>query len=106
MLIYKCLYLFVNSVVCGVVALGAEVICARVPGLTPRQREMCRTSPDAMVAVGDGVRLATEECRYQFRHQRWNCSAIGSGNVFGHVVVVGQCFFHCYRHSPIMYMIS
>lgn len=77
-------------VVCGVVALGAEVICARVPGLTPRQREMCRAAPDAMVAVGDGVRLATAECRYQFRQQRWNCSAIGGANSFGHVVVVGE----------------
>jgi hypothetical protein len=43
-----------------------------------------------MVAVGDGVRLGTVECQEQFRHRRWNCSAIGSGSVFGHVVVVGK----------------
>jgi hypothetical protein len=43
-----------------------------------------------MVAVGDGVRLGTVECQEQFRHRRWNCSAIGSGSVFGHVVVVGE----------------
>jgi hypothetical protein len=73
-----------------VAALEAHVICGRIPGLTARQREMCRSSPDAMVAVGDGVRLGTVECQEQFRHRRWNCSAIGSGSVFGHVVVVGE----------------
>ncbi|KAJ9589353.1 hypothetical protein L9F63_017441, partial [Diploptera punctata] len=71
-----------------VAALEAHVICGRIPGLTARQRDMCRASPDAMVAVGDGVRLGTLECQQQFRHRRWNCSAIGSGSVFGHVVIV------------------
>lgn len=80
-------------VVCGMMTtLGAEVICGRVPGLTTRQREMCRTLPDAMVAVGDGIRLATDECRYQFRHHRWNCTAISNPNSFGHVVIVGEFF--------------
>ena len=51
---------------------------------------MCRAAPDAMVAVGDGIRLGTMECQEQFKFQRWNCSAIGRGNSFGHVVVVGK----------------
>ncbi|XP_069682106.1 protein Wnt-7b isoform X2 [Periplaneta americana] len=83
-----------------VAALEAHVICGRIPGLTARQRDMCRSSPDAMVAVGDGVRLGTLECQEQFRHRRWNCSAIGSGSVFGHVVVVGS------REAAFTYAIS
>ncbi|KDR23182.1 hypothetical protein L798_15751 [Zootermopsis nevadensis] len=83
-----------------VAALEAHVICGRIPGLTARQREMCRSSPDAMVAVGDGVRLGTVECQEQFRHRRWNCSAIGSGSVFGHVVVVGS------REAAFTYAVS
>jgi hypothetical protein len=55
---------------------------------------MCRSSPDAMVAVGDGVRLGTAECQEEFQYRRWNCSAIGSGSVFGHVVVVGEYSSH------------
>ncbi|KAJ8873265.1 hypothetical protein PR048_026899 [Dryococelus australis] len=74
----------------GVVALGAHTVCARIPGLTARQRDMCRAAPDAMVATGDGVRLALHECHFQFRHRRWNCSAIGSHHAFGHVVIVGE----------------
>ncbi|KAK5648807.1 hypothetical protein RI129_003699 [Pyrocoelia pectoralis] len=74
--------------VCGVIALGAEVICGRVPGLTIKQKEMCKAAPDAMVAVGDGVRLAATECLYQFRHQRWNCTGISNPTSFGHVITV------------------
>ncbi|XP_023715845.1 protein Wnt-7b [Cryptotermes secundus] len=83
-----------------VAALEAHVICGRIPGLTALQRDMCRSSPDAMVAVGDGVRLGTVECQEQFRHRRWNCSAIGSGSVFGHVVVVGS------REAAFTYAVS
>ncbi|KAJ8976158.1 hypothetical protein NQ317_018052 [Molorchus minor] len=64
--------------------------CSVIPGLTSRQREMCRMSPDAMVAVGDGIRLATNECRYQFRHHRWNCTGIENPSSFGHVVIVDE----------------
>ncbi|KAJ3648840.1 hypothetical protein Zmor_020612 [Zophobas morio] len=73
----------------GVITLGSEVFCSRIPGLTSRQRDMCRSSPDAMVAVGDGIRLATSECKYQFRHHRWNCTGIDNPTSFGHVVIVG-----------------
>ncbi|XP_068083606.1 protein Wnt-7b [Anabrus simplex] len=87
-------------VMSSVVALGAHVICSRIPGLTARQRDMCRQAPDAMVAVGDGVKLGVMECQEQFRNRRWNCSAIGSGNVFGHVVVVGS------REAAFTYAVS
>lgn len=88
---FSLMLLYFGRIVYGMMTtLGAEVICGRVPGLTYRQREMCRTSPDAMVAVGDGIRLATDECKYQFRHHRWNCTAISNPNSFGHVVIVGE----------------
>jgi wingless-type MMTV integration site family, member 7 len=73
-----------------VAALGAHVICGRIPGLTPRQRDLCRASPDAIAAVSEGARVGTLECRFQFRHHRWNCSTIGSDAIFGHVMVVGK----------------
>ncbi|CAG9766162.1 unnamed protein product [Ceutorhynchus assimilis] len=87
-------------IVYGVFSLGAEVFCSRIPGLTSKQREMCRSSPDAMVAIGDGIRMATDECKYQFRHQRWNCSGIENPASFGHVVIVGS------REAAFTYAIS
>lgn len=82
-------FYFVSSVVSSSSTLGAEIICNRIPGLTEKQREMCRQAPDAMVAIGAGVRLGLLECQELFKHQRWNCSAIGWPEVFTHVVVVG-----------------
>ncbi|KAL1513155.1 hypothetical protein ABEB36_002607 [Hypothenemus hampei] len=61
---------------------------------------MCKSSPDAMVAIGDGIRMATDECKYQFRHQRWNCSGIENPSSFGHVVIVGS------REAAFTYAIS
>ncbi|CAG0881892.1 unnamed protein product [Darwinula stevensoni] len=52
----------------------AWAICARIPGLTELQRNMCRSAPDTMVAAGQGSRLALGECQRLFRHRRWNCS--------------------------------
>ena len=58
----------------SVVALGANIICNRIPGLAPRQRTICQSRPDAVVAVGEGAKLALAECRHQFHGRRWNCT--------------------------------
>ena len=55
-------------------ALGANIICNKIPGLAPRQRAICRSRPDAIVAIGEGARLGLAECQYQVRNMRWNCS--------------------------------
>ncbi|XP_037302311.1 protein Wnt-7b-like, partial [Manduca sexta] len=71
---------------CGGVSLGAHLVCAKAPGLTDKQRAMCRASPAAIAAIGDGLRMAYEECRVQLSGRRWNCSGVGDGNHFGHVM--------------------
>ncbi|XP_012286596.1 protein Wnt-7b isoform X2 [Orussus abietinus] len=53
-----------------------------------------------MPAVGEGAELGLRECRYQFRHHRWNCSHVANDQVFGHVVVVGS------REAAFTYAIS
>uniref|UniRef100_A0A1B6CTV4 Protein Wnt n=1 Tax=Clastoptera arizonana TaxID=38151 RepID=A0A1B6CTV4_9HEMI len=96
-------------VMSSVVALGAHVICSRIPGLTVKQRDMCRAAPDAMVAVGDGIRLGTMECQEQFKSKRWNCTAIGRGNSFGHVVVVGSreaAFTYAIASAGVAYAVT
>ncbi|KAM3958722.1 wnt oncogene analog 2 [Aphomia sociella] len=64
--------------------LGANLVCAR--GLTDKQRAMCHSSPAAVAAVGTGVSMAYEECRAQLSGHRWNCSGVGDGTYFGHVM--------------------
>lgn len=74
-------------------ALSAEQICNKIPGLTYKQRMLCAAKPDAMVAISNGAKLGLAECQEQFKYHRWNCTAIGSRNGFGHVVVVGMLFY-------------
>uniref|UniRef100_A0A8D8Q9G2 Protein Wnt n=2 Tax=Cacopsylla melanoneura TaxID=428564 RepID=A0A8D8Q9G2_9HEMI len=74
----------------GSLSLGASIICARIPGLSSKQREMCVAYPDLMAAIGSGVSLGLAECQTQFRLHRWNCSATRRPDTFGHVVIVGS----------------
>ncbi|XP_064097298.1 protein Wnt-7b-like [Macrobrachium nipponense] len=77
--------------VSSVVALGANLLCSRLLGLTPRQRKICSRAPDAIVAISEGARVGISECQHQFRNHRWNCSLMaGASSVFGHVVLVAS----------------
>lgn len=79
------------------VALGANIICNKIPGLAPRQRAICQSRPDAIIVIGEGAQLGINECQYQFRYGRWNCSALGERTVFGQELRVGQSAGHV-RH--------
>ncbi|XP_015911327.1 protein Wnt-7b-like isoform X1 [Parasteatoda tepidariorum] len=83
-----------------VIAVRAADICNKIPGLTMPQRIFCQTRPDIVVAIGEGTRLGVAECQRQFRYHRWNCSTIGSNQVFGHVIVVGS------REAAYMYSVT
>lgn len=72
------------------VALGANVICNKIPGLAPRQRAICQSRPDAIIVIGEGAQMGIDECQHQFRFGRWNCSALGEKTVFGQELRVGK----------------
>nr|AGR51128.1 wingless-type MMTV integration site family, member eta [Lethenteron camtschaticum] len=93
----------------AVVAPGANIICGKIPGLSPRQRALCRSRPDAMVAVGEGARLGIGECRHQFRFSRWNCLALGEETVFGQELKGGSreaAFQHAVISAAVAYAIT
>lgn len=75
----------------SVVALGANIICNKIPGLAPKQRNICGTRPDAIVAIGEGAKLGKAECRYQFKDFRWNCTLPGGDRtMFGYEKLGGS----------------
>ncbi|XP_041348365.1 protein Wnt-7b-like [Gigantopelta aegis] len=85
----------------SVVALGANIICNKIPGLAPKQRAICRGRPDAIVAIGEGAKLGHTECQFQFRNLRWNCTNVGyGGSMFGYEQLTGS------REAAFMYAIS
>lgn len=79
----RVLSLSVRRALSSVVALGANIICNKIPGLAPRQRAICQSRPDAIIVIGEGAQMGINECQYQFRFGRWNCSALGEKTVFG-----------------------
>ncbi|XP_068057552.1 protein Wnt-7a isoform X2 [Anomalospiza imberbis] len=79
----------------SVVALGASIICNKIPGLAPRQRAICQSRPDAIIVIGEGSQMGINECQFQFRNGRWNCSALGERTVFGKELKVGTCSRLC-----------
>lgn len=83
-------FVCVQRALSSVVALGANIICNKIPGLAPRQRVICQSRPDAIIVIGEGAQLGINECQYQFRYGRWNCSALGERTVFGQELRVGQ----------------
>lgn len=96
----------------SVVALGANVICSKIPGLSPRQRSICQSRPDAIVAIGEGADMGLTECRHQFRYRRWNCTSFGNEEtLFGQQMLSGKIIiiyihFHLFSRSVLPFNIS
>ncbi|CAA9997655.1 unnamed protein product [Nesidiocoris tenuis] len=66
------------------------MVCGRMGGLTKRQREICRATPETMLAISDGIRIAMDECHRQFSNHRWNCSSINFKYPMGYLITVGS----------------
>ena len=66
-----------------------EEECDQLGGLVKQQRLICKRNVDMMDAVKAGAVDAIEECQYQFRHRRWNCSTVNAATVFGRIVKSG-----------------
>ncbi|XP_043230661.1 protein Wnt-16-like [Amphibalanus amphitrite] len=70
----------------------ARSICAALPGLVARQIEVCQTHPNAIPSVSNGARKGIQECQWQFRNERWNCttSTEREHNVFRYTLQRGS----------------
>ena len=57
--------------------------------LVPKQVQFCREKPSFMEAVKLGALEAINECQFQFRTQRWNCSTLAVKEAD----IMGECLF-------------
>uniref|UniRef100_A0A914D8N0 Protein Wnt n=2 Tax=Acrobeloides nanus TaxID=290746 RepID=A0A914D8N0_9BILA len=74
-------------------------VCMELKGLSPGQARICELFKDHMPAVGQGARQAIEECEYQFRDNRWNCSTPPDSGIIGPIHKLGT------RESAFTYAI-
>ncbi|XP_064633507.1 protein Wnt-7b-like isoform X2 [Lineus longissimus] len=84
----KDLYSFLGNLllISSAVALGANIICNKIPGLAPKQRVICQRSPEALVYIGQGAKLGLRECEDQFKYHRWNCTSLGEDTFLGELL--------------------
>lgn len=63
------------------------------PPLRRKQRRLVRDNPGVLAAVARGLKLAVDECQYQFKDRRWNCPTsdfLKEKNIFGKIVQIGK----------------
>ena len=74
---------------------AARAVCSSLPGLAEQQIEVCLQHPNTIRSVSDGARRGIQECQYQFRNERWNCTTRNDEqSVFGYILERGK--FHAY----------
>lgn len=66
------------------------VFCWCGPCVYVLKVQICKRSVEVMDAVRHGAQLAIDECQFQFRNRRWNCSTVETMPVFGKVVTQGK----------------
>jgi hypothetical protein len=66
-------------------------VCSSLPGLVAQQVEVCIQHPNTIRSVSDGARRGIQECQYQFRNERWNCTTRNDEqSVFGYILERGK----------------
>lgn len=65
-------------------------MCQELIGLAKRQQKICRRNVEVMDSVRYGAHMAIDECQFQFRNRRWNCSTVDPVKVFGNFLKLGE----------------
>lgn len=75
-------------------------MCTSLIGLAKRQEKICRRNIEVMESVKFGAHMAIEECQFQFRNRRWNCSTVDPVKLFGNFLKLGKFNYpHCIYFS-------
>lgn len=67
--------------------------CSNLDTLSRNQKLLCQRYIGHMHYVSDGAKDGINECKYQFRNRRWNCSTVDDDSVFGKVIKTGNLKF-------------
>ncbi|KAH9417998.1 Protein Wnt-5b [Dermatophagoides pteronyssinus] len=86
-----------------------KLFCNELKGLSKGQTQLCNLYQDHIPHIGRGARLGINECQYQFKSQRWNCSTVDDSSVFGHVLNIASresAFAHAISAAGVVYAIA
>ncbi|XP_017777881.1 PREDICTED: protein Wnt-6 [Nicrophorus vespilloides] len=57
------------------VVMDPHSICKKSRKIKGKMSEICRTDSPLLDEISKGVKQGHDECQYQFRYRRWNCTA-------------------------------
>lgn len=70
--------------------LATEKKCSNMGFLDPHQRKLCDTEDKLLDVISRGASMGIDECQYQFRSRRWNCTTFNTTSVFGKVLTLSK----------------
>ena len=77
----------------SVAVIEVPEMCQSLIGLAKRQEKICRRNIEVMESVRFGAHMAIDECQFQFRNRRWNCSTVDPVKLFGNFLKLGKLSF-------------
>uniref|UniRef100_W8CBG0 Protein Wnt n=1 Tax=Ceratitis capitata TaxID=7213 RepID=W8CBG0_CERCA len=83
--------------------------CYQVDGMTYGQKKQCVLHTSVMPAISRGARAAIQECQFQFKNRRWNCSTTEDNTVFGPMTGLGSpemAFIHALAAAMVTSFIA
>ncbi|CAF3648647.1 unnamed protein product [Rotaria socialis] len=89
--------------------LEKDQFCSSLKFLTPEQRSLCQTNPKIFSIIHRSLRLAIDECQYQFRNQRWNCSLFNQPEILGKLILrktPETAFMYALTSAAVMHNIA
>ncbi|OWF49989.1 protein Wnt-4a-like [Mizuhopecten yessoensis] len=93
----------------SVAAIQVPEMCDSLFGLVKRQQKICRKNLEVMDSVKHGAHSAIDECQFQFRNRRWNCSTVNAKKVFGNVLKLGTreaSFVHAISAAGVAHAVT
>ncbi|KAH8272025.1 hypothetical protein KR018_007040, partial [Drosophila ironensis] len=83
--------------------------CYKVRGLSDSQKKKCLKHTSVMPAISRGARAAIQECQFQFKNRRWNCSTTNDETVFGPLTSLStpeMAFIHALASATVTSFIA
>lgn len=74
--------------------------CNKLSGWTAGQKEFCKQNPIFTYIFRNAAKLTLDECQYQFKSRRWNCSTDKIPRLFNKLPESG------YREASFIYALS